>query len=162
MDIMSTPLHKPFSEVQTLAERLQTTLAAHPGARRPRFLVLRRTCVYERAAEWRQVAETERRYARRFDGLFHTSGEVLNGFPQPIAGRSDAIDDETLESVRTNMMFGTPDEVVEKLHQYAAVGVDLFCYGANFDLPHAQARRSLELFIERVMPHFSGDNGGDG
>lgn len=161
IDIMSTPLHKPFSEVRALAERLQATLADHPRARRPRFLVLRRTCVYEARAEWRQVAETERRYARRFDGLFHTSGEVLNGFPQPIAGRSDEIDDETLEAVKTNMMFGTPDEVVAKLHQYEAVGVDLFCYGANFDLPHEKARRSLELFIERVMPHFA-DGSGDG
>jgi hypothetical protein len=32
--------------------------------------------------------------------------------------------------------------------------VDQFCYGANFGLPHAVARRSLELFITDVMPHF--------
>ncbi|MDX1431034.1 MAG: LLM class flavin-dependent oxidoreductase [Gammaproteobacteria bacterium] len=156
IDVMSTPLHKPFSEVEALAGRLRETLGRHPGARRPRFLVLRRTCVYENADEWREVAKTERRYARRFDGLFHTAGEVRDGFPQPIPGRDGAIDDDTLAEIRTNMMFGTPDEVVEKLHRYEAAGVDMFCYGANFDLPHERARRSLELFIERVMPHFAG------
>jgi alkanesulfonate monooxygenase SsuD/methylene tetrahydromethanopterin reductase-like flavin-dependent oxidoreductase (luciferase family) len=53
------------------------------------------------------------------------------------------------------MVFGTPDEVVAKLKQYAAVGVDQFCYGASFGLPPAVERRSLELFITEVMPHFA-------
>ena len=36
-----------------------------------------------------------------------------------------------------------------------AVGVDQFCYGASFGLPHDFAVRSLELFITEVMPHFA-------
>jgi hypothetical protein len=32
--------------------------------------------------------------------------------------------------------------------------VNQFCYGTNFGLPRAVARRSLELFITKVMPHF--------
>ena len=53
------------------------------------------------------------------------------------------------------MVFGTPEQVVAKLRQYAAVGVDQFCYGASFGLPHDVAMRSLELFITEVMPHFA-------
>jgi hypothetical protein len=59
--------------------------------------------------------------------------------------------------MRQNMMFGTPEEVVAKLREYEAIGVDLFNYNANFGLPHATAKRSLELFISEVMPHFGED-----
>ena len=57
------------------------------------------------------------------------------------------------------MVVGTPKQVVAKLQQYAAVGVDQFCYGASFGLPHDVAMRSLELFITEVMPHFTSNQG---
>jgi hypothetical protein len=52
------------------------------------------------------------------------------------------------------MMFGTPDEVVQKIKFYQECGVDNFCYGASFGLPFEAQRRSLQLFISDVMPHF--------
>jgi hypothetical protein len=45
-------------------------LADHPGARRPRFMVLRRTCVYEDARDWRLSAEIAAEDLRVFNGLF--------------------------------------------------------------------------------------------
>ena len=51
-------------------------------------------------------------------------------------------------------MFGTPEQVVARLRECQAAGVDQFCYGASFGLPHDMALRSLELFITEVMPHF--------
>ena len=60
------------------------------------------------------------------------------------------------ENVRENLLFGTPDEVIEKLRLYQDSGVDLFCYGVSFDLGRKATVRSLELFIERVMPAFAG------
>ena len=44
-------------------------------------------------------------------------------------------------------MFGTPEQVVARLRECQAAGVDQFCYGASFGLPHDMALRSLELFI---------------
>jgi len=58
--------------------------------------------------------------------------------------------------MRTNMMFGTPDEIVAKLRQYEAAGVDVFTYNASFGLPHDVAVRSLKLFAHEVMPRFAG------
>ena len=52
------------------------------------------------------------------------------------------------------MVLGSPDEVVEQLEAYAALGVDEFCYGGNYGLDPVRTRRSLELFVERVMPRF--------
>ena len=153
-NIMATPLSRPDSEVVALGERYRDTLAANPG-KKPRFLMLRRTCVYEHPGEWRRATEAVINHGRRFDNLFKNTEAVTNGFPEPIA-LSPAGDDYRPETMRENLMFGTPEQVVEKLKRYEDCGVENFCYGASFGLPHPMARRSLELFIERVMPRFSG------
>ena len=51
-NIMATPLSRPHSEVDTLGQRFADTLATFPGMQRPRFLMLRRTCVYPREDDW--------------------------------------------------------------------------------------------------------------
>ncbi len=52
-------------------------------------------------------------------------------------------------------MFGTPDEVIRKLERYEKIGVDHFIYCASFGLGLAEQKKSLKLFIENVIPHFS-------
>jgi flavin-dependent trigonelline monooxygenase, oxygenase component len=84
------------------------------------------------------------------DTLFRNIGRVRNGFPE-LADLAPTHPD----AIRDGMVLGTPEEVVARLKEYEAVGVDQFCYGASFGLPHAVARRSLELFITEVMPHFA-------
>ena len=51
-------------------------------------------------------------------------------------------------------MFGTPDEVIDKLMAYDRMGVDHFIYNASFGLDMALQKQSLELFIQEVMPAF--------
>ncbi len=154
-NIMATPLARPHAEVGILGQRFAETLAKFPGRPRPRFLMLRRACVYEREEEWRLPVEASIAFGRHFENLFKNIGRVENGFPEPadfdlVANRADY----QPAVIRDSMVFGTPAEVVEKLKSYEAAGVEQFCYGASFGLPHAVARRSLELFIAEVMPHF--------
>ena len=52
------------------------------------------------------------------------------------------------------MIFGTPEQVIAKLEQYEAAGVDHFLYGACFGMDHDFAARSLKLFCDQVIPHF--------
>jgi flavin-dependent trigonelline monooxygenase, oxygenase component len=59
------------------------------------------------------------------------------------------------EAVHENLMFGTPEEVVRKLRGYEALGIDSYGFGANLGLPHDLTMRSLELFANEVMPHFT-------
>lgn len=155
-NIMSTPLSRPASEVGELGRKFDEALAANPGVPRPRFLMLRRTSVYDDPADWRAPVQASLNYGRHFENLFKNIGTVRNGFPEPvdvstISNRADYDED----SVRRNLLFGTPDEVIEKLQLYRSVGVDLFCYGASFGLDWTRSVRSLELFIERVMPAFA-------
>jgi len=156
LGVMATPLSKPDGEVENLAGRLAKALADHPGVRRPPFMVLRRTCVYEDARDWRLPAETAAEDVRVFNGLFYNAAGVVNGFPTPMdPAASAAAPPLTPEVLRDNLMFGTPDQVVERIRHYERLGVDHYCYGASFGLPHDVALRSLALFGRQVMPHFT-------
>jgi flavin-dependent trigonelline monooxygenase, oxygenase component len=155
-NIMATPLSRPHAEVGILGQRFADTLAKFPGMKRPRFLMLRRTCVYPREDDWLVPVEASAEYGRQFENLFRNIGTVNNGFPEPVDWAQLANrDDYKPETIQDSMVFGTPARVVEKLKQYQAVGVEQFCYGASFGLPHDLAVRSLELFITKVMPHFT-------
>ena len=84
---------------------------------------------------------------------------MTDGFPEAadfaaLANRGDY----QPEAIRDSMVFGTPAEVIAKLKDYEAAGVDQFCYGASFGLEPPFARRSLELFISEVMPSFAGED----
>jgi alkanesulfonate monooxygenase SsuD/methylene tetrahydromethanopterin reductase-like flavin-dependent oxidoreductase (luciferase family) len=57
--------------------------------------------------------------------------------------------------LQRNLMFGTPDEVIAKLKLFQALGVDEFIYYASLGLGLAEQKRSLELFINDVMPAFA-------
>jgi flavin-dependent trigonelline monooxygenase, oxygenase component len=158
MHVMTTAHRLPFSEVENLMRKFETALANNPGHARPRFMTSRMTCVYEDPKDWMVPVEAMREGVRIFMGLFNNSNRVINGFPEPISlAEQDARGDYRREAMRENMMFGTPDEVVAKLREYEAIGVDIFNYNANFGLPHETAKRSLELFINEVMPHFGQD-----
>ena len=155
-NILATPLSRPHAEVEVLGQRFDQTMAQFPGIRRPRFLMLRRTCVYPRAEDCRIPVAASIAHDQLFDSLFRNLGRVTNGFvePEPTNGAEPGNQDPA-DAVLDRMVFGTPDEVIARLTDYEAVGVDQFCYGASFGLPHALACRSLELFVSRVMPHFS-------
>jgi hypothetical protein len=55
-------------------------------------------------------------------------------------------------------MFGTPDEVITKLRAYEELGVD-FLYCASYGAAIADQKRSLQLFIDEVMPAFAESTG---
>ena len=118
-------------------------------------MVLRRTCVYEDDRDWRIPADAAFEDARVFNGLFYNAAGVVNGFPTPMDAVHAGVNPPSPETLRDSLMFGTPDRVVERIRRYAALGVDDYCYGVSFGLPHDFAMRSLELFGREVMPHFT-------
>jgi len=155
-DIMATPLHLPFAEVESLKERLDTAVAEAGGGFRPKLMMLRNAAVYEDAASAREVAGHLKTHMRYFDTLFRNTGGVRGGFVdlaamEVLAGKENYDDDALVD----NHVFGTPEQVVEKLRRYEAAGVDTFMYGASWGLPHEQEMRSLELFATEVMPAFA-------
>ena len=155
-NIMSWPLTMPFSEAEKYRAQLDEAIAKAGGTWTGKFAMMRHAGVWDNAADKAKTMDAIRNVLGLFGNLMMKKGDVVNGFP-------DAIPLEELEGnvrvdpamLEENLMFGTPDIVVEKLKQYQALGVDAFIYYASMGLDMDVQERSLRLFIEKVMPEFS-------
>jgi alkanesulfonate monooxygenase SsuD/methylene tetrahydromethanopterin reductase-like flavin-dependent oxidoreductase (luciferase family) len=156
LNIMSWPLTRPMSEAELYKSRLDEAVANNPGKPRPIFAMMRHTVVYDRKEDWMVPVRAAQRQLGQFENLFKNLGDVKNGFPKEvdlgeIANRAE-YDPQMLS---TNLMFGTPDEVIAKLRPYEELGVDQFTYYASLGLGHKEQKRSLELFCKEVIPAFN-------
>lgn len=153
--IMSTPLQRPYGEVVTLCERLDESARNNPHMPRPEHMMLRRACVYENPDDWEIPVRATVNFGRYFENVFRNIGTVRNGFPEPVDYRViENKNDYASDALHRNMIFGTPDRVVEKLEAYEKAGVDHYLYGACFGMPHEFTVKSLRLFCDEVIPHF--------
>ncbi|MCY1304527.1 Luciferase-like monooxygenase [compost metagenome] len=154
--ILSTPLSAPEAEIHVLSEKFHKAVADHPEVRRPRFMMQRRTCVYDRPDGWERAVRHSMDYGRAFENLMQNIGTVSEGFPEAVPYEAvKGKDNYNPENIRKNLMFGTPDEAIEKLLVYEAAGVDQYCLGLTFNLPFELQKRTLELFVSEIMPFFA-------
>lgn len=155
-NIMSWPLTMPMSEAETYRARLDDAIAKNGGKYDGQWAVMRHTAVYDNEEDRKGTMDSIRGVLAQFGNLLMKSGEVINGFPQKVPLDSlegnARVDPEMLEQ---NLMFGTPVEVTEKLRAYEALGVDSFIYYASMGMDMDQQKRSLQLFIDQVMPHYA-------
>ena len=155
-NIPSWPLTRPLSEVALYKGHMEKALADNPGKPRPIFATMRHTVVYERKEDWEMPVKAATRQFGQFENLFKNLGDVADGFPR-------TIDLSALENrgeydphmLHRNLMFGTPDEVITKLRAYEELGVDHFTYYASLGLGMKEQKRSMELFVQEVMPAFA-------
>jgi flavin-dependent trigonelline monooxygenase, oxygenase component len=155
-NIMAWPLTRGMDEAETYMGRLEEAMAANPGAKRPIMAMMRHTALYDRREDWMVPVKAAQRQLSQFENLFKNLGDVENGFPKAIPfdqlGNRAEYDPEMLT---TNLMFGTPDQAIEKLKTYQALGVDEFIYYSSLGLGLTEQKRSLELFCREVIPAFS-------
>ncbi len=154
-NIMSWPLTRGMDEAQTYMNRLNEAVAANPGKKRPVMAMMRHTAVFDTKDEWMKPVRAAQRQLSQFETLFKNLGDVKNGFPakaplESIANRAE-YDPQMLSN---NLMFGTPDAVIEKLKPYQDMGVDSFIYYASMGYGLEDQKRSLELFCKNVIPAF--------
>jgi alkanesulfonate monooxygenase SsuD/methylene tetrahydromethanopterin reductase-like flavin-dependent oxidoreductase (luciferase family) len=145
-----------FSEAEIYKSRLDDAMAANPGRARPTFAMMRHTAVYDGKDEWEVPVRAAQRQLGQFENLFKNLGDVVNGFPKQVTLEELANRDEyDPKMLSQNLMFGTPDEIIEKLKRYEALGVDEFLYFASMGLGLKEQKRSLELFCTEVIPAFT-------
>lgn len=155
-NIMSWPLTRPMSEVDIYMERFAEAQAKFPDQKRPEIAMMRHTALVERVEDLSIPVTAAKRQLSQFENLFKNLGDVKNGFARQIPledleNRAE-YDDQMLAE---NLMFGTPEQIIERLKGYETRGVDSFIYYASLGLDHASQRRSLELFCEHVIPALS-------
>lgn len=155
-NILSTPLSLPAAEIKVLSDKFEKAVADHPEVPRPRFMMQRRTCVYARQDDWEIPVRHSMDFGRTFENLMQNIGTVHDGFPEAVPFESvKGKENYNPENIRRNLMFGTPEEVIEKLLDYEAAGVDQYCLGLSFNLPFELQKQTLRLFIDEVMPFFA-------
>ncbi len=154
-NIMSWPIARPFSEAELYAQQLGEVMQANPGKARPTFAMMRHTSVYDNDASRDATVAAAQRQLGQFENLFKNLGDVYDGFPKelPMDQVRNAADYEPSNLIE-NLMFGTPDECIDKIKRYEAIGVDQFIYYASLGLDHARQKRSMELFCNEVIPAF--------
>ena len=155
-NVQVTPLWSGDPEVETLMGRFRDACAAHPEVPRPRIMLLMHTHVAEDAA----AADRASRDLSRFYGLFATwfrnEKPVRGGFIEPPSDEElAAMTMYAPAMLRETLVIGTPDEVVTRLQAYEALGYDQYSLWIDNGMPFEAKRRSLELFIEEVMPAFT-------
>ena len=154
--ILSTPLSAPAAEIQVLADKFETAVRNHPEVPRPRFMMQRRTCAYDRSDGWERAVQHSIDYGRAFENLMQNIGTVKDGYPEAVPYELvRGKENYNPETIRQNLMFGTPDEIIEKLMVYEAAGVDQYCLGLIFNLPFELQKRTIELFVREIMPVFA-------
>lgn len=154
--IMSWPLTLPFSEAQKYRAMLDDSIARLNPGYLGRFAMMRHAAVYDSAADRQAALDAVRQILARFGNLMMKSGEVINGYPEPVP--LEALDGNFRVEpamLEENLIFGTPEQVVAKLRHYERLGVNAFIYYASMGLGMEQQKRALQLFIDGVMPAFA-------
>jgi len=154
--IMSWPLTLPFSEAEKYRAQLDDAIAKADGNWSGKFAMMRHTAVYDNEQDRAANMAAIRNVLGQFGNLMMQKGDVTNGFPDPIPFAelegNVRVDPAMLEN---NLMFGSPEQVIEKMKLYEALKVDSFIYYASMGLGMVEQKRSLDLFINNVMPEFS-------
>lgn len=154
-NIMSWPLTMPFSEAEKYRTQLDEAIAKNGGSFDGKFAMMRHTSVYETQADRKGTLDAVRGNLARFGNLMMKSGDVVNGFPEQVPLESldgnVRVDPEMLEE---NLMMGSPENIIRKLRKYDAIGVDSFIYYASMGIDMDQQKRSMQLFVDQVMPAF--------
>ncbi len=154
--VMSWPFTQAMDEVTVYKNRLEDSIAKNGGSHRPIFAVMRHAAVYDNKKDWEIPVRAAQRQLGQFGNLMKGTGKVINGFPET-PDMEKLVENPMLngEKLHENMLFGTPDEVIEKLKIYEELGTDEFIYYASLGLGHKEQKRSLELFCNEVMPEFA-------
>lgn len=155
-NVQVTPLWLGDDEVTSLMQRFNDACAAHPDVPRPKIMLLRHTYVGETEEEVQAGARDVHRFYCYFGAWFKNERPVSQGLIQELSqAEIDANPMFTPDSMRTNNVVGTPETVIERLKAYEAMGYDEYSFWIDTGMTFERKKRSLELFIDRVMPAFA-------
>ncbi|WP_221796348.1 LLM class flavin-dependent oxidoreductase [Oceanobacter mangrovi] len=155
-NVMVTPLFKSDEEVGVLMDKFLTACSKHPEKPQPKVMCLRHTFVHEQPEDWRIGVDGIRNWYAHFQGWAKNDQTPVNGFCKPISEQElDEMDALKPEVLKENLVIGTPESVIERLKYYEATGLTEYSFWADNSLSHEEKKKSLELFVNQVMPAFA-------
>jgi alkanesulfonate monooxygenase SsuD/methylene tetrahydromethanopterin reductase-like flavin-dependent oxidoreductase (luciferase family) len=151
-----TPLASGDAEVASLMDRFRSACAAHPEVPVPQIMMLMHTFVGETEAELAAAADDLCRFYCYFGKWARRERPISQGFMEPLRPEDIAASPQFApELLRKNLVIGRPDDVIARLKGYEALGYDQYSFWLDNHMSHARKRRTLELFIDQVMPAFA-------
>ncbi|MBZ9994250.1 LLM class flavin-dependent oxidoreductase [Mesorhizobium sp. BH1-1-4] len=155
-NVQVTPLASGDGEVTSLMERFNAACAAHPDMARPDIMLLMHTFVAEDAADAEQLTKDLSHFYCQFGAWFQNKKPVRQGILEPLTeDEIAAMPQYAPAKIRENLVIGEPGEVIGRLKAYEALGYDQYSIWIDSGLAHERKKKSLQLFIDRVMPAFT-------
>ncbi|RRI06493.1 LLM class flavin-dependent oxidoreductase [Mesorhizobium tamadayense] len=154
-NVQVTPLASGDDEVTSLMQRFDAACAAHPEIPRPEIMLLMHTFVAEDAADADRLTQDLSSFYCQFGAWFQNKKPVHQGILEPLtADEIAAMPQYAPDKMRRNLVIGEADEVIARLKAYEALGYDQYSIWIDSGLSHERKKKSLQLFIDRVMPAF--------
>ena len=155
-NIQVTPLWQGDEEVENLMAKFEVAVSDNPDLPRPEIMVLRHTFVGANEYEVLQAAEDLSAWYCTFGAWFKNNLPVTNGsMPALTVEERGAIEMFSVENMRKNHIVGTPDQVIERIRSYEAMGYDEFSIWLDNGMSPRRKKKTLRLFIDEVLPEFS-------
>jgi len=149
--IMMAPQRQPIARLAGQM-RLLNAICEDLGVPRPPVRMTREIWVTTSRAEARRVAERLAEYHVVQWNLHQNTAPTVDGFTEAVPlpkGYEVSPDDLIARGI-----IGDPEHCAERLAEYAALGAEAFIATFDWGQPQPDIMRSLELFAERVLPHF--------
>jgi len=157
-NVMVTALMKGDEEVEDLTHKFKRACARHTdSSHQPKLMALHHAYVHDASDPegWKTGTDAINRFFRYFQSWFKNDQVPSQGYLPPVS--EEEVSDNPLfseESLRKNMLIGTPDEIVARLKRWEEMGVDEYSFWTDNTLPFEAKKKSLQLFIDEVVPQF--------
>jgi len=147
-DIMTTPLSGSHERLldQVAGFKRGRDEAALPGRRQKLFLQ-RGLFAANDEAQARRIVALAHEYYKRFENI-KGPGVVRNGLIEPLPRK------QTVEELGRNLLVCRPLELIDRLAEYAELGIDEVIAPCGFGQAHNETIEMMHRFAEDVMPHF--------
>ena len=152
--IMMAPQRQPIARLQGQM-RLLNAICEDLGVDRPPVRMTREVWVSNEPGRDAAGRRALRVHHTLQWNLHQNAAPTVDGFTEatPLPQGYDI----SPEDLIARSVMGEPEECVERLREYEALGADAFIANFDWGQPQRDILRSMELFAERVLPHFADD-----
>ena len=155
-NVQVTPLWLGDEEVSSLMEKFDIACKNYSDIERPKIMVLRHTFVAETEEEILQGAKDISRFYCYFGAWFKNERPIEQGLIEKLTDEEMAgLEMYSPENMRKNSVIGSPEEVIARIKFCEDLGYDEYSYWIDSSMDFETKKKSLELFIEKVMPAFN-------
>ena len=155
-NVQVTPLWLGDEEVISLMEKFNIACQKYQDISRPKIMVLRHTFVAETEEEISQGAIDISKFYCYFGAWFKNERPVKQGLIERLSEEEmSKLEMYSPKNMRKNSIIGTPEEVIKRIKLCEELGYDEYSYWIDSSMDFETKKKSLELFIDKVMPAFN-------